>query len=349
MNDLADDREQRLPVVSETVSTVRCEVARYSEGACLHHTDLTHEEALALCDLKAAGDVLWLNVEGVADERVVKAVAQHFGMHPLLVEDVMHTHERPKLETYDGQLFLVARMLGTNDEQNEITIEQVSFVLGPNWLVLFQETPGDVFASVRQRLTAAGTRLRSKGPDRLLYALLDAMVDGYFGVLERVGDRIELIEDRLLEDADQTLLATIHESRKQLLTLRRCIWPLRDAVSALQHDTSSLIAAETTIYLRDVYDHTIQLIDALESHRETLGSVYDLFMSSVNNRLNSIMKVLTVISTIFIPLSFVTGVFGMNFRRMPELQQPWGYPAALVLMLAIAGSMLLFFRRKGWF
>jgi magnesium transporter len=328
---------------------VLCEVARYSESACLQRTRLTHEEALALCGLKSSDGVLWLNVEGVSDGQVVKAVAQHFGMHPLLAEDVMHTHQRPKLETYDGQLFLVARMLGYDDERDAITVEQVSFVLGAGWLVLFQENPGDVFDSVRQRLATAGTRLRGKGPDRLLHALLDALVDGYFVVLERVGDRIETVEENLVGQADQTMLATIHDVRKQLLTLRRSIWPLRDAISALQHDASALIAAETTVYLRDVYDHTVRLIDALETQRETLASVYDLYMSSVSNRMNGVMKVLTIISTIFIPLSFVAGVFGMNFRRMPELEQPWGYPAALALMVAIAGVMILFFRRKGWF
>jgi magnesium transporter len=327
---------------------VNCEVARYSEAACLHRGHLTPDEALALCDLKSGAGVLWLNVEGVANSNIVKSVGQHFGMHPLMVEDVLHTRQRPKLESYDGQLYLVARMLEYDDEQHEIMVEQISFVLGRKWIVLFQEKPGDVFDAVRHRIDASGTRLRTQDADMLLYALLDALVDSYFAVLERVGERIEAVEEDLMEHSNQEMLATIHAIRKQLLTLRRTIWPLRDAVSALQHDESSLIAAETTVYLRDIYDHTFRLIDALETHRETIASVYDLYMMSVSNRMNSVMKVLTIISTIFIPLSFVTGIFGMNFRHMPELQKVWGYPAALALMLVIAGVMILFFKRKAW-
>jgi magnesium transporter len=330
-------------------AAVNCEVARYCEASCLHDEHLTVEAALALCDLKSGAGVLWLNVEGVADDGLVKAVAQHFGMHPLMVEDVLHTRQRPKLESYDGQLYLVARMLGYDDELHEITVEQISFVLGKNWLVLFQENPGDVFDSVRHRLDASGTQLRAQGADQLLHALLDALVDSYFVVLERVGERIEAVEEDLIEHSNQEMLATIHDIRKQLLILRRSIWPLRDAVSALQHDTSSLIAPETTVYMRDVYDHTIRLIDALETYRDTVASVYDLYMMSVSNRMNSVMKVLTVISTIFMPLSFVTGIFGMNFRHMPELEQVWGYPAALALMLVIAVLMYFFFKRKAWF
>ena len=328
---------------------VRCEVARYTEADCLHRRDLAPEEALALCDLSSSEGVLWLNVDRVSDHAVIQAVARHFGMHPLLVEDVLHTAQRPKLEAYDNQLYLVARMLGYDTTAQRVTVEQVSLVLGRNWLVLFQENPGDVFDTVRHRFLTPGTRLRSRGADWLLYACLDALVDSHSGVLEQVDDRIEAIEESLFGNPGQSLFADLHEVRKQIMVLRRCIWPLRDAVNALQHDETGLVHPETSLYLRDVYDHTVRLIDTVETSRDTLASMHDLYLTSVSNRLNSVMKVLTIISTVFIPLSFVTGVFGMNFRHMLVLDKVWGYPAALVLMAAMAAAMLAFFKRKAWF
>ena len=328
---------------------VRCEVARYTEATCLHRRELAPEEALALCDLSSGEGVLWLNVDRVSDPAVVHAVARHFGMHPLLVEDVLHTAQRPKLEAYDNQLYLVVRMLGYDTEAERVTVEQVSLVLGRNWLVLFQENPGDVFDPVRQRFLTPGTRMRSRGADWLLYACLDALVDSHLGVLEQVDDRIEAVEESLFENPERAMFTALHVGRKQIMELRRCIWPLRDAVNALQHDETGLVSTETTLYLRDVYDHTVRLIDIVETSRDTLASMHDLYLTSVSNRLNSVMKVLTIISTLFIPLSFVTGIFGMNFRHMTVLEKGWGYPAALGLMAAMAAAMLAFFKRKGWF
>ncbi|MDD5708489.1 MAG: magnesium/cobalt transporter CorA [Kiritimatiellae bacterium] len=334
------DIEEREPV--------RLEIARYYDKECLRRQNLTLDEALSLCDGVPGGGITWFNVEGVHDAAVVEAVGQRFNMHPLVIEDVMHTTQRPKVEDYGDHIFVVARTLSYDEIGNEVGVEQVSFVLGANWLVLFQERPGDAFASVRQRMDTAGTRIRQRGADYLLYAFLDAIVDSYFGVLENIGERIEEAEDQLVEQPENEQLKDIHALRKQLLALRRSIWPMRDAVSILQHSVSKLIAKGTDLYLRDVYDHITRLIDTVETHRETVTSLYDMYMSTVTNRLNAIMKVLTIISTIFIPITFVSGVFGMNFEFMPELHHPWGYPAALGLMLAIVAAMLYFFRRQRW-
>lgn len=327
---------------------MRIEVARYYDKECLRRQNLTLDEALALCDGVPGGGVTWFNVDGVHDGEVVQAVGERFNMHPLVIEDVMHTTQRPKVETYGNQIYVVVRVLTFNEAAGEVDIEQASFVLGPDWLVLFQERPGDVFAAVRQRIDTAGTRLRQRGADYLLYTFLDAIVDSYFVLLEQLGDRIEDAEDALVDFTDRDSLSIMHELRKQMLVARRSIWPLRDAFGILQHTESKLIAKDTRLYLRDVYDHTVRLIDTVETYRETLASIYDLSMSTVSNRLNAVMKVLTIISTIFIPLTFISGVYGMNFQHMPELEYPWAYPAVLLLMLLVAIGMLIFFKRRNW-
>lgn len=327
---------------------VRIEIARYYDKECLRRQNLTLDEALTLCDGVPGGGVTWFNVDGVHDAAVVEAVGERFNMHPLVIEDVIHTTQRPKVETYGDQIYVVVRVLSFNEAAGEVDVEQVSFVLGPSWLVLFQERAGDVFASVRQRIDTAGTRVRQRGADYLLYTFLDAIVDSYFGLLEQLGDRIDDIEDALVEFSERDYLSKVHELRKQLLVARRSIWPLRDVFGILQHTESKLIVKDTRLYLRDVYDHTVRLIDTVETYRETLSSIYDLSMSTVSNRMNAVMKVLTIISTIFIPLTFISGVYGMNFRHMPELAQPWGYPATLLLMLLVAVGMLIFFKRRNW-
>jgi len=303
----------------------------------------TIDEALACRDTER---VSWLNIDGLHDTDLLKKIGDHFGLHPLVMEDIVNTHQRPKVEEYEGYVFVVARMLYVRD--GDLASEQMTFVLGPRWLLSFQEVHGDVFAGVRERIRAGRGRVRKMGPDYLLYALLDAIIDHYFVVLETFGERIETLEDELTEDPKPELLNRIHEFKRQSLLLRKAVWPMREAVAALQRMESDLVREETGLFLRDAYDHTIQSIDAIESFRDTLSSLQDLYLSSISNRMNEVMKVLTIIATIFVPLTFVAGIYGMNFEILPELHWKWGYALFWVVVLALGGSMLAFFRRKRW-
>ncbi len=326
-------------------AAVRIEGLRYDEQNHRHERNLDPAAALELC--RGEG-VKWLNVFGVHEVGLIDQIGQGLDIHPLVLEDVAHTTQRPKFEDYDGQIYVVAKMIGYDEGAGGILGEQVSFILGDGWLVTFQEREGDVFEPVRQRLRAGSTRLRRRGPDYLLYALLDAIVDGYFGVLEKLGDRIEQLEDEVMDNPKPESLHTVHALRKQMIYLRKSIWPLREAISALEHSDSGLVADGTKLFLRDVYDHTVQLIDTVETFRDMVGGLYEMYMSSVGNRMNEVMKVLTIIATIFIPITFVAGVYGMNFEVMPELDFPWAYPATLGVMVAMALGMLWYFRRQRW-
>jgi magnesium transporter len=250
------------------------------------------------------------------------------------------------VEEYDGYIFVVARMLYMRD--GDLASEQLAFVLGPRWLISFQEVHGDVFAAVRDRARAGKGRLRRMGPDYLLYALLDAIIDHYFVVLEAFGDRIETLEDQLTEDPERELLHRIHEFKRQLLLLRKAVWPMRDVVGGLQRIETDLIKDETDLFLRDAYDHTIQTIDAIESFRDTLSSLQDLYLSSISNKMNEVMKVLTIIATIFVPLTFLAGIYGMNFDVLPELHWKYSYAGFWVVAASMALAMLVYFRRKRW-
>jgi magnesium transporter len=291
---------------------------------------------------------LWLNLDGVHDVDAVEALGTAFGLHPLAVEDIAHTGQRPKVEEYDDHLFFVLRMLRWNDQTAEIDDEQVSLALGASWVLSFQERRGDVFDPIRDRLQSNRGRVRSTGADYLAYALMDAIVDQYFVILEKLGDRIEALGERMTEDPDKQDLTSIRHLKRELLFMRKSVWPLREVVSTLQRDSTPLIQDATMIYFRDVYDHTIQVIDAVETFRDMVSGLMDLYLTSISNRMNEVMKVLTIIATIFIPLSFVAGVYGMNFVHMPELGWRFGYFAALGVMALIAGGMLLYFKRRKW-
>jgi magnesium transporter len=295
-----------------------------------------------------AGKTLWLNLDGVHDVDAVETIGDAFGIHPLAVEDVANTGQRPKVEEYDDHLFFVLRMLRWNDQTDEIDDEQVSFALGASWVLSFQERKGDVFDPIRDRLQSNRGRVRTMGADYLAYALMDAIVDHYFVILETLGDRIEGLSERMTEDPDKEDLASIRHFKRELLFMRKSVWPLREVVNVLQRDSSSLIQDATMIYFRDVYDHTIQIIDAVETYRDMVSGLMDLYLTSISNRMNEVMKVLTIIATIFIPLSFVAGVYGMNFVNMPELKWSFGYFAALGVMALMAGGMLVYFKRRKW-
>jgi magnesium transporter len=289
--------------------------------------------------------VTWVDVEGLGDETTIRAIGEIFGLHPLALEDVVNVHQRPKVEQYADHHFIVSRMVTLGDR---LETEQLSLFLGKDFVLTFQERPGDCLDPVRERIRRGRGRIRQTGSDYLAYALLDAVVDGYFPVLEQYGDRLEALEDEVVLRPERSAILRMHAIKHDLLNLRRSIWPMREAVNSLFPDTTPLVSAETRIYLRDCYDHAIRIIDLVENYREIASSLNDIYLSSISNRMNEIMKVLTIIATIFIPLSFVAGVYGMNFDYMPEIHWPWGYPLALLLMSGTACGLLAYFWRKGW-
>lgn len=294
------------------------------------------------------GEILWLNIDGVHDVPVIEQLGGNFDLHPLAVEDIVHTGQRPKVEEYPHHVFLVLRMLRWNETSDEIDDEQVSLVIGDRWVLSFQERTGDVFDPIRSRLLSNRGQVRRMGADYLAYALVDAIVDHYFAVLETLGERIESLGERIAEDVDGKEMVSIRQLKKELLFMRKSVWPLRELISSLQRDHGDWIGDATLPYLRDLYDHTIQIIDTVETYRDMVSGLMDLHMSTMSQRMNEVMKVLTIIATIFIPLSFVAGVYGMNFRHMPELGWRYGYFGALGLMLAVAVGMLVYFKRKKW-
>lgn len=293
------------------------------------------------------GRVTWLNLDGVNQAPVVEKLGNIFDLHPLVMEDILNTDQRPKVEDYDGYLYIVLRMLRFDKDQQQIQSEQVSLVMGENFVLSFQEQPGDVFESIRQRLRG-GRRIRFMRADYLTYALLDAVVDHYFEMLEHLGDQVEELEDQLIDEPGPDSLARIHHYKREMLLLRKAVWPLREVLSRLARDDSPLIGQETRLYLRDVYDHAVHVIDSIDTIRELLVGMLDLYMSSVSKRMNEIMKVLTIFASLFMPLTFIAGVYGMNFTVMPELHWRWGYPAVMLLMLVIFSGLLIAFRRNRW-
>ena len=292
--------------------------------------------------------VTWINVDGVHQVEVLEKLGNCFGVHPLALEDILNTEQRPKIEDYGEDLFIVVKMLSYVEEKDEVEAEQISLILRPNALLSFQEKEGDDFAAVKERLRTGKGRLRKMGADYLAYALLDIVVDRYFGVLEKLGERIEVLEGTLLTDPTTPTLQKIQSLKREMLLLRKWIWPLREAISSLQRGEFHGIQESTRVYLRDVYDHAIQVMDTVEVFRDMLSGMLDIYLSSVNNRLNAVMKVLTIITTVFMPLTFLAGVYGMNFKNMPELGWRWGYPLVLLVMAGVAVLMLILFRRKKW-
>jgi magnesium transporter len=292
--------------------------------------------------------VTWVNVDGLHDVTVAEAVVERFGVHPLAMEDVLSPTQRPKAEDYQDHFLVIVKMLSFDAATDAIVAEQLSLIVGRHCLLSFQERPGDVFEPVRERLRQGRPRIRTRGPDYLAYALIDAVVDNYYRVLEQIGDRIEELERAAMEDASIDVMHRIHHLKGEVLVLRRAVWPLRETLGQMYRGELSGVSEETQLFLRDVYDHCVQVIDTAETLREVLSGAMDLYMSGVSNRMNEVMKLLTIIATIFIPLSFFAGLYGMNFDYMPELAVRWAYPALLGAMAMLAGGMLWYFRRRGW-
>ncbi len=290
--------------------------------------------------------VTWINVDGLHQIDVIEALGRHFDIHSLTLEDILHTMQRPKLEEFEDYIFVVLRML--TEKNGDLEDEQISMILGRNFVISFQERSGDVLEPLRERIRHGKGRVRKLGPDYLAYALIDVLVDNYFVVLEKLGDQIELLEAELVSDPTPSSMEQIYAMRTKMIMLRKSVWPLREVISRLERLGSDLIRDSTAVFLRDVYDHTIQVIDTVETYRDMTSGMLDLYLSSISNRMNEIMKMLTIIGSIFIPMTFVAGIYGMNFDYMPELKMHYGYFFAWGLMVAIAGSMFLFFRRKNW-
>lgn len=292
--------------------------------------------------------VTWINVTRLHDTVLLQELGDVFDIHPLVLEDIVNTGQRPKLEEHGQSIFCVAKMLYGDADTGEVVAEQVSFVLKKGVLLTFQEVEGDVFDIIRSRIRAGEGRIRRTGCDYLFYALLDAIVDNYFAVLENVGDRIESVQERVLQKPEARILEKIHRLRRDMIFMRKNLWPLREVVSGLERTENRLIPADLAPYLRDVYEHTVQVIDNVEMLRDMLSGALDTYMTAAGNRMNEVMKVLTIIATIFIPLTFIAGIYGMNFENMPELKWPLGYAAIWLVMLLVTLGMVLFFRRKKW-
>jgi len=295
--------------------------------------------------LREAHAVLWLDVTGLADIDLIQRLGEVFGLNPLALEDVVNVHQRPKAEEFSDHIFAVVRMVQANTGADT---EQMSLFFGADYVLSFQERPGDCLESVRERLRRDRGRLRQQGPDYLAYTLIDAVIDGYFPVLERYGEEIERLEDAVIATPDRRQVERLHVIKRDLLLLRRAIWPMREMINVLIRDESPFVSSQTRLYLRDAYDHAIQLMDIVETYREIATGLLDVYLSSMSAKLNEVMKLLTIIATIFIPLTFLAGVWGMNFESMPELGWRFGYPAALGLMVVVAAGLARYFWRKGW-
>ncbi|MFC1780740.1 magnesium/cobalt transporter CorA [Planctomycetota bacterium] len=333
------------------LESVRITVIDYDENNCQEKVVDKIEDCL---EYKATPTVTWINIDGLHDVEIIEKIGKQYDFHPLVLEDILHTGQRPKFEDMENYIFIVLMMLRFDAQSQSVVSEQVSLMLGQNYVISFQENIGDVFEQIRDRIRNGKGRIRKMSADYLMYALLDAIVDGYFGILEKIGEKIESMEEELVSNPTDKMLRQIHSLKREMIFLRKSVWPLRELISGIQRTESDLIKESTDAYLRDVYDHTIQVIDTVESFRDMVTGMLDIYLSSISNRMNEVMKVLTIIATIFIPLTFIAGIYGMNFNpevspwNMPELNWRWGYPAVWLVMLLVTGVMLYYFKKKKW-
>ena len=329
----------------QRMDKVQLSLITYSPDAIEEHRINSLENVLAIC--KGTG-FFWLNIDGIHDVDLIGRLGRHFELHPLTQEDILNTGQRPKLEEFDHYTYIVLKMLRYDAANNQVLTEQVSLILTGNALISLQESPGDVFDPVRSRLQKGLGRIRKAGSDYLAYALIDAIVDHYFSILEQIGIQIEEIEEDTLSNPSPAVLARIHGMKREILFLRKQIWPLREVIGFMTKNESERIQEGTRIFLRDVHDHTIQIMETIESQRDILSGLLDLYMTGISNKMNEIMKVLTIMATIFIPITFIAGVYGMNFKYMPELDWRWGYGLVWGLMISVVVAMILYFKNKKW-
>jgi magnesium transporter len=332
-------------VGEQKAEQVKITVIDYDQEQLATHVVTSVEECFSYKDTLT---VTWINVDGMHDVDIVERVGQHYGLHPLVIEDMLNTRQRLKVDMFDEYLFIVLKMPWFDETAEEINIEQVSIILGRNVVLTFQEQEGDVFEAVRTRLSSNKGRLRKSGADYLAYVLMDAVVDGYFAILDYFGEQLEELDDAITEGPSPEILHTIHALKRELIFFRKTVSPLRNMVHELSLQESPLIQKSTSIYLRDLSDHVIQVLESTETFRDMMSGIHDVYLSSMSNKMNEIMQFLTIIGTIFIPLTFIVGIYGMNFEVMPELTWRWGYFVVLGLMIAIGIGLVLYFKKRRW-
>ncbi|MDD3655271.1 MAG: magnesium/cobalt transporter CorA [Atribacterota bacterium] len=292
--------------------------------------------------------ITWINIDGIHQVDFIEQIGQYFHIHPLTLESILNTTQRPKIEYFPNYIYIALKMIYWDETKQESIIEHISLILMNNTVLSFQEKEGDVFNSVRQRIRNMAGKIRQSGSDYLVYALIDAIVDQYFLILEKLSNQTESLEDVLIHLPSTQNLKIIHQSKRNLIFLRNAVWPLREVINKLEKEETNLIQENTRIFLRDVYDHTIQVIETVEALRDMVSSLLDIYLSSISNKMNEVIKVLTIIATIFIPLTFIAGIYGMNFQYMPELSWRWAYPAILFVMFIVGLGMFFFFKKKKW-
>lgn len=317
------------------------------EGDHYLEKNIDHIEELRA--FKDRQTVSWVHIQGIHDTRILEQLGDVFGLHPLILEDILNTDQRPKMQDMGDYMFIVLkRFCNTCDEHSDISAEQISVVLGPHYVISFQERADALLDPIREHIKTSKGRIRKAGADYLAYSIVDMVLDSYFGILETLGDKIEIEEEALVNNPTPATLRVIQHLKRDMIFLRKSIWPLRETISALERSESPLIQDATGLYLKDIYDHAIQVIDTVETYREMLSGMIDIYLSSLSNRMNQVMKVLTIIATIFMPMTFLAGVYGMNFKHFPELEWQWGYPLFWIINLTIAVVMLILFKRKKW-
>ena len=334
-----------VPVTDQQAKSAKVTVIDYDASSL---QEKTVEDITECFPYKDTPTVTWINVDSVADPHTVHAIGEHFGLHPLIQEDILNTDQRPKLEDFGQYIYISLKMLRLDPHDKSLVVEQISLILGSGFVISFQELEGDVFELIRQRIRSGKGRIREMGTDYLVYCLIDAIVDGYFAILERASDQIETLEEELMSDPKPKILQAVHKLKRESLFLRKAVWPLREVINTFQRTESKLVSDQISLYLRDVFDHTIQVIDTTETLRDMLAGMVEIYLSSLSNRMNEVMKVLTIIATIFIPLTFIAGVYGMNFQHMPELAWPWAYPFVWLVMISVALGMITYFHKKRW-
>ncbi|NJD55290.1 MAG: magnesium/cobalt transporter CorA [Nitrospirae bacterium] len=330
----------------QRVEKTKITVISYDET---QFTEQSFDSVEACIPFRESPAITWINIDGIHQTDILEKLGACYDLHPLVMEDILNTEQRPKVENYDDYLYIVMKMLHAGGTDVEVSTEQISLVLGRNHVISFQEgIEGDVFGHVRERLRSEQGKARKLGADYLVYSLIDAVVDNYFLVLETLGEQIESLEEKLVTSPTSETLRAIHYLKREMIFLRKSVWPLREVISSLQRGDSPLVQDATRLYLRDVYDHTVQVIDTIETYRDMVSGMLDIYLSSVSNRLNAVMKMLTIIATIFMPLTFIAGVYGMNFKYMPELEWRYGYFLIWTVMILIGVFMLIYFRKKKW-
>ena len=332
-------------VGEKKVEEIRITIIDYDEHQYAEREVKNIEECFSFKDTPS---ISWINIDGVHQVDVIEKLGAHFVLHPLLQEDVVNTHQRPKFDEFDDHLFIVLRMFFLNEEENELQGEQISLIVGANFVISFQERQGDVFDQVRERLRNGKGRIRKKGSDYLAYSLIDAIVDSYYNILEGLGENIESLQEQLVAESKQEDLQIIQHLKRDMLFFRKSVWPLREVISGLAKSDSTLIKEDVLVYVRDVYDHVIQAIDTIETFRDMLSAMLDIYLSSVGNRMNQVMKVLTIIATIFIPMTFLAGIYGMNFKYMPELEWKYAYLVFWLVVVTVFIIMISLFKKKKW-